>query len=225
MIRVFEVGGCIRDKIMGLKPKDLDYAVEAPSWEAMREYITERGEIFLETPKYFTIRANIPSLGAADFVLCRKDGEYTDGRHPDTVEIGTIYDDLARRDFTMNAIARDIKTGVILDPFEGQKAIEDKLIICVGEAKDRIREDSLRMLRALRFGVTKHFDIHEDIEDILASDYELLKNVSEDRVREELHKAFKFDTMRTLSYLWKYVELTDFIFSHFNIRLVPKSYP
>lgn len=73
----FEVGGAVRDKLLGVQSKDIDYAVEAESFSAMRDAVIERGgKIFLETPQYLTIRAHVPKLGAADFVLCRKDGEY-----------------------------------------------------------------------------------------------------------------------------------------------------
>ncbi len=103
MVKIYLVGGSIRDQLLGLKSKDLDYAVEAGSYEEMRDYIKENGKIFLETPEYLTIRAHLKNGEPADFVLCRKDGEYSDGRRPDKVTPGTLYDDLARRDFTVNA--------------------------------------------------------------------------------------------------------------------------
>ena len=84
--RIFEVGGSIRDGILGLKSKDRDFCVETDSFESMRNIIVNLGgKVFLETPEHFTIRANVPQLGSADYVLCRKEGEYTDGRHPDWV--------------------------------------------------------------------------------------------------------------------------------------------
>lgn len=223
-IKIYEVGGCIRDRLLGVVSKDVDYAVEAPSWAEMKKYIASKGTIYLETPEYFTIRAKIPALGDADFVLCRKDGEYTDGRRPDTVDVGTIWDDLARRDFTMNAIARDVETGHFLDPFGGMADISLRRIKCVGSAKARITEDSLRMLRAIRFAITKGFEIDLEIQEILQTQFALLKNVSEDRVREEIRKAFKHDTLATLNLLSQYPEITRFIFTEFKIRLEPKSY-
>lgn len=119
-VKFYQVGGSVRDKIMGIKPHDIDFAIGAESFGAMREAILARGgKIFLEMEKFFTIRANLPELGSADFVLTRKDGSYSDGRRPDGVTVGTILDDLARRDFTMNAIAINVETGDILDPFDG----------------------------------------------------------------------------------------------------------
>ena len=111
-MHIYQVGGSLRDECLGRPCKDFDFSVEAPSYEAMREHLVQDGyTIFLEKPEYLTIRARFPKghpqeRVCADFVLCRKDGFYSDGRRPDTVEPGTIYDDLARRDFTMNAMAR-----------------------------------------------------------------------------------------------------------------------
>jgi len=124
MFQKFEVGGCLRDEFKGIPSKDVDFAVEAPSFEAMRDELIEDGfEIFEERPEFFTIRAKVPKgnpledrTRVADFVMCRKDGPSSDGRRPDFVEPGTIFDDLARRDFTVNAIARNAITGEIIDP-------------------------------------------------------------------------------------------------------------
>lgn len=223
-IKYYLVGGAVRDKLMGLKPKDLDYSVECESYEAMRDDIIARGgTIFLETPKYFTIRAKMPVLGAADFVLARRDGMYTDGRRPDEVMAGTIYDDLARRDFTMNAIAENVETGEIVDPYLGRVDIDFKFITCVDNPIDRFTEDSLRMLRAIRFSITKGFYIQSNIEDCL-DDYKyvnLLKNVSVERIREELVKCFAHSTPDTIAALNRYPKVRDFIFASGNLILVP----
>lgn len=223
-IKYYLVGGAVRDKLMGLKAKDLDYSVECESYEAMRDDIIARGgTIFLETPKYFTIRAKMPKLGAADFVLARKDGAYTDGRRPDEVMAGTIYDDLARRDFTMNAIAENVETGEIVDPYLGRVDIDFKFITCVDNPIDRFTEDSLRMLRAIRFSITKGFYIQSNIEDCL-DDYkfvDLLKNVSVERIREELVKCFAHSTPDTIAALNRYPKVRDFVFASGNLILVP----
>lgn len=137
-IHFYQVGGSVRDSLLGVQSKDIDYAVEAPSFDAMRQAIIDRGgTIFLETPQFFTIRANVPGMGACDYVLCRKDGQYRDGRHPESVEPGTIYDDLARRDFTINAMAIT-QNGKLLDPFHGQKHLQARILKTVGRAQDRV---------------------------------------------------------------------------------------
>ena len=195
-VTFYQVGGSLRDEFLGVKSKDIDYAVEAPSFTAMREAIVERGgKIFLETPQYLTIRAMVPDLGAADFVLCRKDSAYRDGRHPDSVEIGTIFDDLARRDFTMNAMARNVLTNKLIDPHCGYEDICSRVVRCVGNPVDRFNEDKLRILRALRFVATKKMNLlWHTSEAILKFPLDSFAVVSTERIREELLKMFAADS-------------------------------
>ena len=222
--KFYEVGGCVRDAIIGVESKDIDYAVEADSYETMKTAIENRGgSIFMEQPEYLTIRAKVPNLGCADFVLCRKDGGYKDGRHPDSVKPGTLEDDLSRRDFTMNAIAKD-EDGNLIDPFGGIHAIEIGIIRCVGNARRRMEEDQLRLLRAVRFSITKQMGIDRDIRRCLSSltlISELKNSVSVERVREEMNKAFMFDTLRTLHTLEEFPLLRDSLFNSGAIRLQP----
>lgn len=218
MVSLYKVGGCVRDEIMGLKPKDIDYAVEASSYEEMRDYIATKGHIYVEHPEFFTIRAKVNG-DDADFVLCRKEGKYSDGRRPDTVEIGDIYDDLSRRDFTMNAIAKR-EDGLIIDPHMGRQDIQSRTIRCVGSAEARFDEDALRILRAMRFAVTKNFDIDGQIYKSMKDDKILAKLiwVSEERIRDELNKCFSYDTRFTLAWLENFPLMKNVIFSR-NLRL------
>ena len=212
-IKFYRVGGWVRDQILGVESKDIDYSVEAPSYDAMRDEIKSRGgRIFLETPEYHTIRAKYGDE-VVDFVLCRKDGEYKDGRHPENVEMGTLMDDLARRDFTMNAIAID-EEGNYIDPHNGQEDIKHGLIRCVGAAEDRFNEDVLRMLRAIRFCITKSMGLHHAIVDCLETEFFVnkLRYISDERIREELHKALQHDTVGTLQVLGEYPLLVPVIF-------------
>ena len=204
MTKIFQVGGSVRDAILGVKSKDIDFAVEAESFDAMREVILARGgKIFLETPEFLTIRANVPELGSADYVLCRKDGAYSDGRRPESVTVGKISDDLARRDFTMNAMAIDMETKLGLDPHNGLADIVGKLISCVGDAKTRMEEDKLRAFRAVRFAVTKGFTIEAKTEDaIRALAPESFDAVSTERIREELLKMFTSDSYDSFDMLF-----------------------
>lgn len=220
-VKIYKVGGCVRDKILGIPSKDIDFSVEASSYEEMKAYILGRGKIFVEKPEYLTIRAMINGE-AADFVLARKDGAYHDGRRPDTVEVGTLHDDLARRDFTMNAIAED-EDGNFIDPFNGIADIKARLIRCVGNTEDRLKEDALRMLRAIRFLITKDFTIHNDIAQFMFHNAELLKNVSEDRIRDELSKCFAANTLNTMIYLGTFPNLRNYIFKETKIWLKPTS--
>lgn len=224
MATFYKVGGAVRDELLGLTAKDTDYAVEADSFDSLRAAILERGgEIFLETPQYFTIRAKVPTLGACDYVLCRRDGPYKDGRRPETVEVGTIYDDLARRDFTVNAMART-EEGDLIDPHNGLKHLMEKHLRCVGDAKTRFTEDGLRMLRAIRFEITKGLIMDDDIVRCLSKrDFftPRLVGVSSERIREELLKCFKHNTRETLLTLSEFESFSDYIFNYTGIWLKP----
>lgn len=206
-MRLFEVGGSVRDRLLYRPVSDRDFAVEAESFDAMKAWVLEQGgRIFLETPQHLTIRAMMPSIRASDFVLCRRDGEYLDSRHPVSVEAGSIYDDLARRDFTMNAIAIEVATGAWIDPHGGESDIARRLIRCVGGAQRSFGDDALRILRALRFSVTLNFILSDEIEEALQSRQivERLYAISADRVRQEVGKMFAFGTVQSVRLLARF---------------------
>jgi tRNA nucleotidyltransferase (CCA-adding enzyme) len=222
-MNIFEVGGTIRDALLGLKNKDRDFAVEAESYDAMKEeFLARGGTIYLERPQFFAIRGKLPEIGDADYVLCRRDGFYSDGRHPDSVEIGTIFDDLARRDFTSGAMAKNIETGEIIDPFNGKADTLARILRCVGDTEKRMEEDALRMLRAIRFNIVKKFSLDSDIYLFLRDERnaELLNSVSVERIREELLKCFDCDTLATLEMLRSFPALEKNIFAR-NLKLTP----
>ena len=215
MFQFAEVGGAVRDKFLGIDSKDVDF-VAVPTqqfdtaddaFDALVEHLKEQGfKIFLETPQFFTVRAQVPDghvlkerTNVADFVLARKDGPSSDGRRPDFVLPGTLMDDLERRDFTVNAMA--ILDGELIDPFGGRDDLKNNLLKFVGNPRDRIVEDGLRVMRALRFHVTKGFDIDADTWDAVNSDFaaEMLMKVSVERIREELEKMFFADTLWSLN--------------------------
>lgn len=237
MVNLYLVGGAVRDHIMGRLSHDFDFSVEADSYEAMKDWLlTNDFEIFLETPQHFTIRARrkLPWVFADfnlsgqtfDFVLARKDGAYSDGRRPDEVEIGTIFDDLARRDFTMNAIAIN-ENGDIIDPHNGRADIVNGLIRCVG-GTERLEEDPLRMLRAFRFGVTLRFSMVDTVfyfisDQTLDTMRGLMSKVAQDRIRDELTKAMAFDTYGTIHQLSAFPTLSRYIFKETDLWLLPTS--
>lgn len=232
---MYLVGGAVREIVRGYpdKVKDWDFAVEAESFDAMRENLLEQGfEIYLETPQYFTIRARTPKEGfdfagfdmagkTFDFTLCRKDGDYSDGRRPDNVEVGTLVEDLSRRDFTINAMAIDA-SGTLIDPFDGEWDITRRLVRCVGST-ERLREDSLRMLRAVRFAVQLGFDLSNTVVGFLkiSENAELLANVDQNRIRDELTKCFKVDTLDTLIILNAFPFIRNYVFENTDIWLLP----
>lgn len=238
-VKLYKVGGCVRDEILGIPSKDTDFAVEAPSFQAMKEYIeAEGGKIYLAKPEYFTIRAKLKGIDA-DFVLCRKESGYSDGRRPDKVEVGTIYDDLARRDFTVNAIAtlvadsdtnkkvspHELQTDDFIDPHGGREDLVNRVLRCVGNPIDRFGEDSLRIMRAIRFAITKGFSMDKSVADALWNPdiVKGLANVSTDRIREELLRCFAHNTLKTISMLEYYPMVRDIVFYDNKIWLKPTS--
>lgn len=208
-IKIYQVGGSVRDLKLGKSPKDIDYAVEAPSYEDMKKYILSTGgEIFLETPEYVTIRAlwaagECEKRHPCDFTLCRKESGYDDFRHPTKIEPGTILEDLSRRDFSINAMAIDTSTAAIIDPYSGLEDIKLGILRAVRNPYERFGEDALRILRLIRFSIVLDFEIEQITFLAAKSCLHLLTKISTDRIREELLKMFKHDTIRTINLLSK----------------------
>lgn len=208
MIRIFEVGGSIRNELMGLKAKDRDFSVLAPSYDAMKSHILENGgTIYQERPQFVSIKARFPELGDTDFTLARKESFYTDSRHPDSVSPAeTIEDDLKRRDFTMNAIAREVGTTNLIDPFGGVLDIKDCFIRCVGNPKERFTEDRLRIFRAIRFAAVLEFDIRSATSQAIHSfrEYSDYDSVKAEMIQIEMWKAFNVNTDKAFQLLVEY---------------------
>lgn len=224
MIKYYTVGGAVRDELLGIKSKDIDFAVEAESYDAMKEDILARGyTIFQERPEFFAIRARHPEYGGVDFTLCRKEGFYSDSRHPDDVQVGTILDDLARRDFTVNAIAKG-EDGILIDPYHGTEDLALKVLVCVGNTYDRLSEDPLRILRAVRFHLVRGFEFDEELE-ISLGNYSLLeklRTISLERIYEELVKCYQHDTYGTMWFLREHAYLESIIFDEMGMALMPR---
>ena len=236
--KFYEVGGKVRDEILGLKSKDVDY-VAVPSdgllidvssahdmFDILETYLKEEGfEIFLSTPDCFTVRAKFPKdhkyQGVADFVMARKEIGYVEGTRTPIVVPGTLKDDLERRDFTVNAMAKD-ENGDIIDLFDGMNDLKRMVLITPLPPKQTFNDDPLRILRAVRFAITKGFSLKFLDYFINNYDYEnKMGVVSTDRIREELHKCFKHDTMGTLDMLNEYPTLKRYIFENKLMWLKP----
>jgi poly(A) polymerase len=217
MPKIFKVGGCVRDQFLGIDSKDIDFTFVLDNldrtveegFQIMTQYMEHKEfTIFLSTPEMFTIRAKFPKGDpneglVADFVLARKEIGYKPGTRQPILELGTIEDDLMRRDFTLNAMAIS-EDGHLIDLFGGKDDLDAKMLRTPLDARITMMDDPLRILRALRFSITKGFKIHPDIfkamrqQDIL----EKLKiTVSAERIREEIFKMMKHDTTETLRLL------------------------
>lgn len=216
MAQIFKVGGCIRDKFLGIDSKDIDFTFVCEEsqtveqgWSEMRSWMLERGfEIFLETQDCFTIRAKFPkdhqfSGLVADFVMARKEVGYVEGTRRPILELGTLEDDLLRRDFTLNALAEDID-GNIIDLFGGIEDLKIGILRTPMDAMVTMMDDPLRILRALRFTITKDFVMSDDIWEAMKQPNILKKleqTVSGQRIREEIDKMMRFNTTRSFRLL------------------------
>lgn len=183
----YVVGGCVRDSILGREPHDWDICTPALACELLVEF-EERGYRVIPTGlQHGTITVHLNGNNY-EITTFRRDGEYSDGRHPDNVEFTSdlIYD-LERRDFTMNAIAYNPEEGLI-DPYCGYEDIQDRRIRCVGNPNDRFQEDGLRILRALRFALQLNFFIDGLTEKSMVDNKELINNISIERINAEFIK-------------------------------------
>ncbi len=181
----YVVGGCVRDAYLNKEPNDWDITTSATP-EQMKAVFSDFKVI--ETGIKHGTLSIIVDGEAIEITTMRVDGDYTDNRHPDSVEFTCdIHKDLSRRDFTVNAMAYNPKTGLI-DPFDGKGDIERKIIRCVGNPDRRFNEDALRIMRALRFACTLNFDISPDTAESILKNKALLNNVAKERIRVELLK-------------------------------------
>ena len=214
MPKLYKVGGCVRDQFLGIDSKDIDFTFVLDNLEQtveqgftdMEMWMTERGfQIFLSTPEMFTIRAKFPKGDpneglVADFVMARKEVGYVEGTRRPILVLGTLEDDLIRRDFTLNAMAID-EDGNVIDLFDGKADLKRGILRTPLPAEQTMMDDPLRFLRALRFSITKGFDIHFDIISAMSQPdilQKLEKVVSAERIREEVFKMMKVDTVKTL---------------------------
>ena len=179
----YVVGGCVRDSLLGLEPHDWDICTSALP-EQMQEIF--RGLHTVETGlKHGTLTVMMDHV-PYEVTTFRVDGDYTDHRHPDSVIfVDDLTKDLARRDFTVNAMAYAPETGLAV-PFGGQRDLSVKLLRCVGEPGQRFEEDALRVLRALRFASVYDFVIEPETSSALRKMAPDLKRVAGERIREEL---------------------------------------
>lgn len=157
----YVVGGCVRDSLLGLQPQDWDICTDALPDEV--EALFARHRLVLKGKKHGTVAVVLDGR-CWEITTFRQDGRYSDGRHPDSVRfVPCLQEDLARRDFTVNAMAWSPRTGLI-DPFEGQRDLDAGVLRCVGDADQRFAEDALRVLRAVRFAAQLGFTLDPDTE-------------------------------------------------------------
>ncbi len=181
----YVVGGCVRDSLLGRAPKDWDICTDALPEEMQRVF---RDQHVIETGLKHGTLTVMYDHEPYEVTTFRVDGEYTDHRHPDEVRfVKNVVDDLARRDFTVNAMAWSPQSGLV-DAFGGQEDLRAGVISCVGEADRRFGEDALRIMRALRFASVYGFDIEAETAAAVHRLKDTLRDVAAERIRVELAK-------------------------------------
>jgi len=191
------VGGCVRDFLRGIEPEDWDITTNAKPEEIQKIF----PQNFYEN-KFLTVTVQTgnknPKLKEIEITTYRSEAKYTDKRHPDEIRFAkNLEEDLARRDFTVNAIAIEIESAKrkaqkeklkIIDLFKGQEDLKNKIVRAVGNPEDRFSEDALRMMRAVRLAATLGFEIEQKTSEAIKKNSQNLKLISAERVRDEFLK-------------------------------------
>ncbi|MBP9782219.1 MAG: HDIG domain-containing protein [Candidatus Pacebacteria bacterium] len=196
----FLVGGCVRDLIMGNKPKDFDITTNATPEQIIALFPKTFYENTYGTVGVVTCGEDLgtvcsdETLKIIEVTPYRLETTYSDNRHPDEVMWSKdLMDDLKRRDFTCNAMAYNPITGELVDPYKGQDDIKDKVIRAVGAPDQRFNEDALRLMRAVRFVCQLDFDLDSVTRESIERNAHLLNNISRERVRDEFIKLVMTD--------------------------------
>lgn len=183
------VGGCVRDLILKRIPKDWDLTTNATPEQIIPLFT----KTFYEN-SFGTVGVVLDEKTTVEVTPYRIESSYSDNRHPDKVLFSNILeDDLQRRDFTINALACDPRTGEVVDNFDGYQDIISKTIKAVGSPDKRFTEDALRLLRAIRFSAELGFTIDFETQNSILKNADLIKNISSERIRDELTKIIMSD--------------------------------
>lgn len=210
------VGGAVRDLFLGRVTSDYDITTDATP-ERVKEIFKDERTIDTGI-KHGTVTVLLDGVGY-EVTTYRVDGEYKDSRHPEAVTFTKrLEDDLARRDFTMNAIAYNPYDG-ITDPFFGREDIEKRIIRTVGDAEVRFTEDALRIIRALRFSSVLGFEIEDATRVAIKNKKELLGNVSSERIYAELYKLLSGRSAYSL--IFDFPEVFSVIIPECELLLIP----
>lgn len=195
------VGGCVRDHFLGLQPHDFDICTDALPEQI--EGVFENFPLVLAGKKHGTVGV-VTASGVVEITTFRTEGPYRDSRHPDWVKfVGDVRDDLARRDFTVNAMAWSPTRG-LADPFGGREDLKKGILRAVGKPEDRFSEDALRILRGVRFSVRFSLTPEEETRVAMENLSPLMENLARERVFDELCKLLPLVSAEDLL-RWKHV--------------------
>ena len=184
---IYAVGGCVRDSLLKRHVSDIDFAVSCTP-DVTDAILKNAGINSFDTGIAHGTVTAVLNGGTYELTTYRKDGKYSDARHPDSVCFTTdLKTDLERRDFTVNAMAYDTECGII-DPFAGRDDLKAGIIRAVGDPQRRFGEDALRILRALRFAAVLDFEIERKTEIAMYDCAPLISKIARERITAELCK-------------------------------------
>ena len=210
----YAVGGCIRDSILFKNPYDWDITTNARP-EEVKKLFSKTLDTGIKHGTVSILFKENNQFKSYEVTTYRCDGLYSDGRHPDDVTfVNNLHEDLARRDFTINAIAYNEKAGIV-DDFSGISDLENKIVRAVGDPLSRFKEDALRMMRAIRFSAQLSFEIDKKTYDAIIELSENLSHVSKERIAVELIKVLLSDNPEKV-YLFFYTKLSKYITDDFD---------
>lgn len=213
-VKAYTVGGAVRDSLMGREPSDYDVSAECTPFELLEIFKDFR---CVDTGIRYGTLSVFSGERYVEITCCRRERGYSDNRRPDAVEYcKNIEEDLARRDFAVNAIAMDGE-GDLIDPFNGKKDIENKIIRAVGDPERRFSEDALRIIRAVRFEATLGFEMEEETKKAVKKLAPSLVNVSGERIFTELKKLLLGDNV--FSVLMEYKEVVCTVIPELSVSV------
>ncbi|SDB24967.1 CCA tRNA nucleotidyltransferase [Eubacterium oxidoreducens] len=216
----YAVGGCVRDSLLGKKPKDWDITTSA-SPKQVKELFSRTIDTGIQ---HGTVTVMMEKEGY-EVTTYRIDGKYEDGRHPsEVIYTRSLEEDLKRRDFTINAMAYNESRGIV-DLFDGQRDLKQRVIRCVGDARKRFSEDALRMMRAARFAAQLGFEIEEETLQAMKELAENMKLISAERIQSELVKLLISAHPKKFLVLYK-TGITAVVLPEFDVMMeTPQNHP
>lgn len=198
--KLYLVGGTVRDYLLGISLTDMDAVTDATP-EEMKAFLKDADYTFA---KYGSVTIKLDKKVKFDITTMREETSYLDARHPSKIQfIKDLKVDVRRRDFTVNALYLD-KNLKVIDYVDGQKDLKDRLLRMVGDPKTRLKEDPLRIIRAIRFAVDYDLSLDNDLEQTIIDTKSELNNLNPEKIKQDLAKCKVTDRSIVLQYLEKF---------------------
>ncbi len=217
----FLAGGCVRDALLGLKPKDFDIATDATP-DQIEKLFTKTISVGKEFGVMVVVIATATRPVSIEVATFRSDGEYSDGRRPESVTFSSPKEDASRRDFTINGLFYNVRENAVVDYVGGYEDLQKKTVRTIGDAKLRFAEDKLRILRAVRFATELSFEIETETKSMIQQMAPELSAVSAERITQEITKMLGGRNPGTALATLSHLRLSNIIFKSFSIFASPQ---